>query len=163
MSRPLIQRRIDELEAMFEDEQVDPDALRLLEAELAFRSVPRATTLLAKVKRALGGGTVLPSAKQNDLFDHRTPVAVQVPLLKEAPKATAPPMPAMTLEDALKVLKITSGASWEAVELSRREAVDRARPDRLTTLSEEKRSVLKEEARRSNAAYYVLLQARSVR
>jgi hypothetical protein len=35
MSRPLIQRRIDELEAMFEAEQGDPDALRLLEVELA--------------------------------------------------------------------------------------------------------------------------------
>jgi DnaJ-domain-containing protein 1 len=160
MSRPLIQRRIDELEAMFEAEQGNPGTLRLLEAELAFRSVPRATTLLAKVKRVLNGGTVLPSAKQSDLFDHRTPVAVQVPLLKETPKVAAAPMETMTLEDALKVLKVTSGASWEAVESSRRQAVDRARPDKLTPLSKEKRGVLKEEARRANAAYFVLLQAR---
>jgi DnaJ-domain-containing protein 1 len=161
MSRHLIQRRIDELEALFEAEQGDPDALRLLEAELAFRSVPRAATLLAKVKRVLGGGTVLPSPKQNTLFDHKTPVAVQVPLLKETPKATAPPMPTMTLEDALKVLKITAGTPWESVEMSRRQAVDRGHPDRLATLSEEKRSAVKEEARRANAAYLVLLQARS--
>jgi hypothetical protein len=66
----------------------------------------------------------------------------------------------MTLQDALKVLKITSGASWETVELSRRQAVDRARPDTLTPLSEEKRRILKEEARRANAAYSVLLGAR---
>ena len=55
MIRPLTQRRIYELEAMFEAKQEDPDALRLLGAELAFRSVPRATALLAKVKRVLGG------------------------------------------------------------------------------------------------------------
>jgi hypothetical protein len=91
MSRPLIQRRIHELEAMFEAEQEDPDALRLLEAELAFRSVPRATTLLEKVKRVLSGGIVLSSAKKNDLFDRSTPIAMQVPLLKESPKVTAPP------------------------------------------------------------------------
>ena len=156
MSRPLIQRRIDELEAMFEAEQGNPDALRLLEVELTFRSVPRATTLLAKVKRVLNGGTVLPSAKQNDLFDHGTPV----PLLRKTPNVADQSMETMTLEDALKVLKITSGASWEAVESSRRQVVNHARPDRLATLSEEKRSILKEEARRANAAYFVLLQAR---
>jgi hypothetical protein len=160
MSRPFIQRRIDELEAMFEAEQGNPGLLRLLETELSFRSVPRATMLLARVKRVLGGGTVLPSAKQNDLFDHKTPVAVQVPLLKDTPKPPAPTLPAMTLEEALKVLKITLGAPWEAVELSRRQAVDRARPDRLTVLSEDKRIALKEEAGRANAAYLTLLRRR---
>jgi DnaJ-domain-containing protein 1 len=66
----------------------------------------------------------------------------------------------MTFEEALKVLKITSGASWEAVESSRRQTVDRSRPDRLTTLSEQKRSELQDEAHRANAAYCVLLQVR---
>jgi DnaJ-domain-containing protein 1 len=160
MSRPLIQRRIDELEAMFESEQGDSDALRLLEIELSFRSVPRATTLRARVKRALSGGTVLPSAKQNELFDHKTPIARQVPLLKETWKAPSASVPAMTFEEALKVLKITSGAPWEAVELSRRQTVDRARPDRLTALSQDKRSALKEEAQRANTAYLTLLRER---
>jgi hypothetical protein len=77
MNRPLIQRRIDELEAMFEAEQGDPDALRLLEAELAFRSVPRAVTLFNRLKRVLDGGTILPSPRQNILFDHKAPVASQ--------------------------------------------------------------------------------------
>jgi DnaJ-domain-containing protein 1 len=67
----------------------------------------------------------------------------------------------MTLEDALKVLKITTSTPWECIETSRRQAVERARPDRLASLSKEKRSVVKEEARVANAAYLVLLQARS--
>jgi hypothetical protein len=161
MNRPLIQRRIDELEAMFEAVQGDPDALRLLEAELAFRSVPRAATLLNRVKRVLGGGTVLPSPRQNTLFDHKPPVASQVPPLEEMHLTNGPPMPPMTLEDALKVLKVTTSTPWESIETSRRQAVERARPDRLASLSEEKRSAVKEEARGANAAYLVLLQARS--
>jgi DnaJ-domain-containing protein 1 len=162
MNRPLIQRRIDELEAMFEAEQGDPDALRLLEAELAFRSVPRAATLLNKVKRVIGGGTVLPSPRQDILFDHKRPVASQIPLLEETQSTHGPPIPTMTLEDALKVLKVTTSTPWESIETSRRQAVERARPDRLASLSKEKRSAVKEEARVANAAYLVLLQARSV-
>jgi DnaJ-domain-containing protein 1 len=152
MSRPLIKRRIDDLEAMFEVGQGDPDSLRLLEVELAFRSVPRAIALLAKVRRVRSGGAVLPTAKQSTLFERMAPVTVQGPLLHEAPKSTPPPLPVMTLEDALKVLKVTPGAPWETVELSRRQAVDRARPDKLAALSEERSSALKEEARRANAA-----------
>lgn len=160
MSRPLIQRRIDELEAMFEIERVDPDVLRLLEVELSFRSVPRATTLLANVKRVLNGGTVLPSARQKELFDHKAPVAAQVPLLKDQPKPAVSSLPRMPLEDALKVLKTTLGAPWEAVEASRRQVVDRAHPDKLAGLSEEKRRILKEEARRANAAYVAVFLER---
>jgi DnaJ-domain-containing protein 1 len=162
MNRPLIQRRIDELEAMFEASQGDSDVLRLLEAELAFRSVPRAATLLNKVKRVIGGGPVLPSPRQNTLFDHKTPVASQVPLLVETQSAHGSPIPPMTLEDALKALKVTTSTPWEPIETSRRQAVERARPDRLASLSKEQRSAVKEEARVANAAYLVLLQARSV-
>jgi DnaJ-domain-containing protein 1 len=160
MSRPLIQCRIDELEAMFESEQGDPEVLHLLEVELSFRSVPRATMLLANVKRVLNSGTVLPVAKQKELFDHKAPVAAQVPLLKDPVKPAVSSLPHMPLEDALKVLKITLGAPWEAVEASRRQAVDRAHPDKLAGLSEEKRGILKEEARRANAAYVAVFSER---
>jgi hypothetical protein len=40
MSRPLIQKGISELEAMFSAEHHDLSALAALETELAFRSVP---------------------------------------------------------------------------------------------------------------------------
>ncbi|AXC13822.1 hypothetical protein ACPOL_4550 [Acidisarcina polymorpha] len=159
MSRPLIQKRIDELEAMFDAEKGDPDALRLLENELAFRSVPRATTLLNKVKRVLAGGTVA-EAKQDELFAHRPPVAVQVPLMPIKPTSSPKPVISMTIDEALKVLKVTASTGWEAVEQSRRDAVERARPDRLTSLSETKRRTLREDARSANAAYLVMLQAR---
>jgi DnaJ-domain-containing protein 1 len=86
----------------------------------------------------------------------------QVPLLEETQSTHGPPIPAMTLEDALKVLKVTTSTPWESIETSRRQAVERARPDRLASLSKEKRSAVKEEARVANAAYLVLLQARSV-
>jgi DnaJ-domain-containing protein 1 len=66
----------------------------------------------------------------------------------------------MTLEDALKVLKVSTSTPWESIEMSRRQALERARPDRLASLSEEKCSAVKEEARGTNAAYLVLLQAR---
>ncbi len=147
---------------MFESEQGDPLALHLLEVELSFRSVPRATKLLANVKRALGGNTVQPAAKQNVLFEHKPAVAVQVPLLKETPNLHPSPQPTMTVEDALKVLKVNSGAPWEAVEFSRRRAVDRARPDKLANLSADDRRSLKEGARRANVAYLVLLKTRTV-
>ena len=160
MSRPLIQRRIDELEAMFELEQADPDVLRLLEVELSFRSVPRATTLLANVRRALNGGIVLPPAKQKELFSPEAPVSVPVPLPKDPPKPAVSSLQPMPLEEAFKVLKITSGAPWEAVEASRRQAVDRAHPDKLAGLSEYKRGILKEEARRANAAYLAVFSER---
>ncbi len=160
MSRPLIQKRIDELEAMFDAEKGDPDALRLLENELAFRSVPRATTLLNKVKRVLAGGTVASEAKQDELFAHRAPGAVQVPLMPVKPTSSPKPVISMTIDEALKVLKVTASTGWEAVEQSRRDAVERARPDRLTSLSEAKRRTLREDARSANAAYLVMLQAR---
>jgi hypothetical protein len=160
MSRPLIQKRIDELEAMFDAEQSDPDVLRLLENELAFRSVPRATTLLGKVKRVLAGGVVPPAPKQDELFAHKAHVAVQVPLLPNKPTPSPEPVISMTIDEALKVLKVTTGTGWETVEQSRRDAVERARPDKLTSLSEDKRRTVREDARRANAAYLVLLQAR---
>jgi DnaJ-domain-containing protein 1 len=160
MSRPLIQRRIDELETMFESQQTNPDVLRLLEVELSFRSVPRATTLLANVRRTLSGGVVLPSAQQKELFDNKAPASIPVPLLKDPPKPAVSSLHPMPLEEAFKVLKITSGAPWEAVEASRRQAVDRSHPNKLAGLSEDKRGILREEARRVNAAYLAVFSER---
>jgi hypothetical protein len=42
--------------------------------------MPRAVTLLNRLNRVLDGGTVLPSPRQNILFDHKAPVASQVPV-----------------------------------------------------------------------------------
>ncbi|MGD0648898.1 MAG: hypothetical protein ABR971_13000 [Acidobacteriaceae bacterium] len=161
MSRPLIQKRVDELEALFEAQQSDPQVLRALEAELAFRSVPRASVLLVKVKRVLDGGTVLPPPTQNNLFEQKPPVAVQPSPSPDTPKMAAPPLPEMSVEEALKTLKVAPAAAWETVESSRRQAVEKARPDTTTALSEEKRAALQLEARRANNAYATLLMERS--
>ena len=131
MSRPLIQKRIDELEALFETQHGDAEAMRGLENELSFRTVPRANNLRQKVKRVLAGGTVLPAATQDTLFEHKQPVAVQEPLLPEVAKAPTPPALEMSVEEARKTLKIGSASSWETVETSRRQIVDKARPDKL--------------------------------
>jgi hypothetical protein len=172
MSRPLIQKRVDELETMFETGQGNPDTLRLLEAELAFRSVPRASSLLTKVRRVLGGGAVQPSTKQNELFEHRPQSVVQTPLwlppaISETPAAELPNRPKvsaasgeqispMSHEEACKVLRVTAGASWEAIENARRQTVDRAHPAKLKSLPAGQRDALTLEAKRANAAYAVL-------
>lgn len=53
MSRPLLSKSIDQLEALFAKSKDDPQALRFLEQELAFRKTPRARTLLGKAQLQL--------------------------------------------------------------------------------------------------------------
>lgn len=156
MSRPLIQKRIDELEAKFDAEQGDADALRSLENELAFRYVPRATALLAKVKRVLAGGTVPSAPKQDELFTHKAPIAVQVPLLPVKPTPSLELVASMSIEEACKVLRVTVGESWEVIENARREIVDRAHPAKLNTLKDSQRITVMRDSTRANAAYAVL-------
>jgi hypothetical protein len=62
----------------------------------------------------------------------------------------------MTLEDALKVLKITTSTPWECIETSRRQAVERARPDRLASLSKEKRSVVMRVSTRISTGFEIV-------
>ena len=80
----------------------------------------------------------------------------------EAPpvKTPASPHPAMPLEDAYKVLKATPGATWESLEQTRRSLVQLSHPSRWKTLSTERRAQALADARRVNAAYAALSQAR---
>lgn len=89
------------------------------------------------------------------------PVPVVLPVLKTVPDVAPEPVPiAMTVEQAYRVLKVTSASPWDAIEFSRRDLVARAQPDRVTKLEPTKRKVLQDEAREANIAYKVLLQAR---
>jgi hypothetical protein len=164
MSRPFIQKRIDELEAMFNTDHCDADFLTKLEAELGFRSVPRAAALLVNVRGALRGNIVIPIAKQSVLFEHQSVRPVQVLLpnaVSESAAATQETVfRALSLEDAYKALNLTSSASWEAIETSRRGLVDRARPDKIAALKGPQREGVKREASLVNAAYSVLAKAR---
>lgn len=171
MTRPLMQNGIAELERMFESSQADPQMLEALEAELKLRSVPRATTLLAKVRRAISGAPIVPAASQEVLFEHRVaePSQGQLPIAMAAanstPVAKKEPEPPLqvSVEDAYKILKISQNASWDSIEQSRRTIVELARPDRLEKLGEEKRQALRLDALKANAALNALLQARRAR
>lgn len=90
----------------------------------------------------------------------RTVTTAAKPL--EPPPAAEPasPTPAMPLDDAYKLLKATTGTTWESIEQTRRTLVEQSHPSRWKTLSAEKRTQGLAEARRVNAAYAALSQAR---
>lgn len=163
--RPLINKSIDELEAMFESAHNEADSLVALERELARRSKPRSAKLLAKVRHALVGVAVMPTPKQDVLFEHQPPRSVQIPLLetpaKKIPALQEGLLPTLSLDDAYKVLRLTPSASWEAIETSRRSLVDRSRPDKITRLKEDQRAGIEAEAKLANAAYLTLAKARA--
>jgi hypothetical protein len=89
------------------------------------------------------------------------PVPVVLPMLA-VPLAKEPePAPIeMSVEQAYRILKVTSAASWDAVEFSRRQLVARAQPDRVAGLEPAKRKGLQDEARVANIAYKTLLNTR---
>lgn len=64
------------------------------------------------------------------------------------------------LEDAYKLLKASASSTWESIEQTRRQLVQRGHPTRLKSLSTERRAQALFEARRANAAYAALSQAR---
>jgi hypothetical protein len=67
----------------------------------------------------------------------------------------------MPIARAYQVLSATSASSWDVIELSRRQLVARAQPDRVESMEPAKRKALLDEAREANIAYKVLFQARS--
>lgn len=89
------------------------------------------------------------------------PVPAVLPLLA-VPLAKDPePAPVeMSVEQAYRILKVTSATSWEAVEFSRRQLVARAQPDRVAGLEPARRKALQDEARVANIAYKKLLNTR---
>jgi DnaJ-domain-containing protein 1 len=66
----------------------------------------------------------------------------------------------MPLDEAYKVLKATPGAAWDTIEQTRRALVNQLHPSRWKPLSPDKRAQALEEAKRINAAYAALSQAR---
>ena len=167
MNRPLIQDGIAELERLFEQNRDDAITLRMLESELTFRSVPRAVTLLQKVRRALAGGEVLAAAQQEELFEKAADLMPPPEPLasKTAAAVTLRSDSLMTrslsVEDAYTILGLKANSSWDDIEHARRQLVDQARPDRLKSLSAERRLAVQEQGRMANAAHQVLFHNRS--
>jgi len=169
--RPLIQRRVDELETLFAASVADPVALKELEFELTFRQVPRAVSLLMKVRARLNGKVPQATVVQESLFtpDSQRAAEARTPLISTlAPEAEPDPSPAdelppsISLLDAYKVLRVPLNSAWETIELSRRQIVQRANPTNLANLGEEKRAALRIEAENANRAYKTILQSKIV-
>lgn len=70
------------------------------------------------------------------------------------------PAPALTLEQACRLLKVLPTAAWEVVEAARRALVARAQPDQLRDLSTASCEALQDEARLVNLASQKLFEVR---
>jgi len=84
-------------------------------------------------------------------------VAAPVPLAR-VERAS---IPAVSLDDACKLLKVTLGAPWQQVELSRRKLVLLSHPRHVIGMTPDRQEAVRDEARRVNAAYLVLSAART--
>ncbi|KQW43298.1 hypothetical protein ASD88_14535 [Pelomonas sp. Root662] len=76
-------------------------------------------------------------------------------------RVAAAPMPAMMLEDACKLMKVTPTSPWQVVEQARRDLVQLSHPEQVALLNPERRDSVRVDARRVNAAYAVLSAARA--
>lgn len=167
--RPYFRSNIVELEELFAVKRTDTDTMNALKTELQFRNVPRATALLAKVKAALSGETPLMPTVQPELFaaplppisPPSQPGAVILPKPTSKPAEKTPEVPAVTLEEAYKLLRVTAETPWEEVEQARARLIQRSHPDALYDLNADKRTAAIQDAKRTNAAYAALAKERS--
>lgn len=178
-----MQHGVAQLEEMFAKGRGDLKVLEQLENELQYRQVPRAIALRAEVQAAISSATpprltpARPPAPQHpNLWEraaapHTTmETANAVPFhpatssrpadASASPSPALPPERTMPLEDAHKLLKATVGSTWESIEQTRRQLVQQAYPGRLQSMSPQRRAQVLAEARRVNAAYVALSQAR---
>lgn len=191
MSRPLMQHGVGQLEEMFAKAKTDPKVLKQLVHELQHRQVPRAIALLAEVQAAMPGGTCAARAvaapaqqlarvpvsapEQSSLWERAlaTPLAATAPVAALRPivpvvrppvaKPPSPPLLAVPIEDACKVLKTTPRATWGSIEHTRRQLVQQSHPSLLKHLSDERRAQALADARHANAAYFTLQTVRCSR
>ena len=182
MPRPLMQHGVSQLEALFASSKANLKVLKQLEHELQFRQVPRALALLEQVQAAIPtAGTapapvtpVAPPVKQPDLWSQPSaiqptapPSSAQRPSAQPAALVSRPvtvvtprPGPSMTFDDACKVFKVSPTSPWPEVEQVRRQLVELSHPERVASLTPERRDQVRAEALRVNAAYAVLSAAR---
>lgn len=112
MYRPLMNRKIEQLEQLFKDASDDPKTLRRLADELACRSTARASSLLAAVQSSLSAPGEAPTdAAKPQVWEETT----QLTLLPgipgpEEPEATstAPPAMPQKRERPTEAVRVTS-------------------------------------------------------
>ena len=187
MPRPLMQRGVGELEALFAKFKSEVKVLKQLEHELQYRQVSRAVALLGEVQAAISGAVpaapaiapappataphqaglwerpAAPTASPFTASETQSRSAAQYGALKPSAtaKAPLPPTPAMPLEDAYKLVRATAGSTWESIEQSRRQLVQQSSPLTTGSMSQDKRSQLLAQATRVNAAYAALSKHRT--
>ncbi len=191
MPRPLKQLGVSDLEAQFARSKTDVKVLKQLEHELQYRQVPRAVALLAEVQAAIYSATsaapvpVQPTptpdlaAQQAGLWERpfttatgpvaapisvaRPEVPFKAPASPAVPKTSQSTQPQIPVEHAYKLLKATAASTWVSIEQTRRQLVQQSHPAHLKAMNAERRSQALAEAKRVNAAYAALSQARCVR
>lgn len=98
-----------------------------------------------------------PGQVGSDLFEaehvHRQESKPEEPIKVKSPVWVAGEIPVISPSDAYKALKATPGSSWESIELTRRQLVERASP---AVAIYEMRQQLQRDAERINAAYRVI-------
>ena len=187
-TRPYMQFGVAQLEELFEKSKSDSDVLKQLAHELQHRQVPRAVTLLEKVRAQMNGAKDLFSLAPGVKVDQKPsgnapkPRAYAVPSIEKPDNETnvrtslggAPlvttvqskpaqaPIPIMTVEEAYRALKVALGATWESIEQSRRLLVQKASPTQPVALSSAQREQALTQARRVNAAYETLWRSRMI-
>ena len=188
MPRPLMQHGIGQLEELFAKGKTDPSVLEQLESELRYRQVPRAVTLLSQVQNAMYGSSatrpppttasvpttrplfpavpgtepVVAQVSPSRTVETTTAHAASAPVTAARSEPTPRPAVAMPVAEAYKLLKATPSSTWESIEQTRREVVQRSHPERVTLLSPERRSEVLSAAKRTNDAYIVLSRDRCI-
>lgn len=171
MARRFQQLEIVGLEDLFVKSEGELQVLRDLEYELRHRQVSRARSLLVKVRAAIKAvpiteiGVTTPPHRsepqvqgESDLFEFE-PIRLfeqkpsGSPVKLESEEQTIREIPWMVLPEAYKMLKATPGDSWESIELTRRELVQRASP---VLAADGKREQLQSDAERINVAYRLI-------
>jgi hypothetical protein len=190
MTRPLMQSGVIQLEALFTSSKSDLKVLKQLEHELQFRHVPRAVALLAEVQAAMYCMPSAGSAAEAPIKPFKLEISTpQQPGLWERPQAPPiifPPVvaqpspvasrkppktemetsqnhqsvPAISLEEAHKILKTTPTSTWQSIEQNRRQLVQQSHPARIRSMSAEKRNQVIADAKRINAAYATIQRTR---
>jgi len=169
-----MQHRLAELNEVFRDSQTNAETLKELENELQCRKSGRA--LLAQVQEAQAklrgayptpastpesGQTPQPSPRRESaLWNLSTSGSGADEISPEASPLASDDFPMMTVEDAYKALRVSVASTWEVIEQSRRQLVQKAHPANLKGMSADKRAATKADAKLVNAAYTTLLRSR---